>query len=353
MSPRHFSLLSLAALLLCSTSAFAQVVLGTAQNFAVLGGSAVTNTGSTVVTGELGVWPTPTVTGFPPGIVQGGTIHLADAVAQQAQSDLTAAYNSAANLACTTTLTGQDLGGLTLTPGVYCYATSAQLTGTVTLDFQGNPNALFVFKIGSTLTTASSSSVAFIDTGGSTCPPNVFWQVGSSATLGTTTSFGGNILALTSITANTGATVNGRLLARNGAVTLATNTVSVCAGGQCPAITISPATLPPSTVGTPYNQTISASGGVGPYTFAVSAGALPTGLTLNATTGAITGTPTATGTFNFTITATDSTQCTASRAYALGGVFAAVLPVPTLGFAGLALTALLMMGGMMFVVGRR
>ena len=126
-------------------------------------------------------------------------------------------------------MTGQDLGGLTLTPGVYCFSSSAQLTGTLTLDAQGNPNAVFIFKIGSTLTTASNSSVVVINTGGnSSIACNVFWQVGSSATLGTGTSFAGNILALTSITLNTGANVSGRVLARNGAVTLDTNNVTVC-----------------------------------------------------------------------------------------------------------------------------
>ena len=137
-------------------------------------------------------------------------------------------------------MTGQDLGGKTLTAGVYCFSSSAQLTGVLTLDAQGSANAVFIFKIGSTLTTASGSSVVLIN-GGSLC--NVFWQVGSSATLGTTTAFGGNILALTSITLTTGATVIGRTLARNGAVTLDSNTVTaICTigavPGVCPAITL-------------------------------------------------------------------------------------------------------------------
>jgi type VI secretion system secreted protein VgrG len=127
---------------------------------------------------------------------------------------------------CGVDLTGQDLGGLTLTPNVYCFTTSAQLTGTLTLNLQGNPDAFFLFRIGSTLTTASASSVVLINNGGASCPSNLFWQVGSSATLGTSSSFGGNILALTSITMTTGAGLNGRALARNGAVTLDTNTVN-------------------------------------------------------------------------------------------------------------------------------
>jgi len=200
--------------------------LGTAQRFAVLGGSAVTNTGPSTITGDLGVSPGNAVSGFPPGLVAGGTIHSADAVALQAQRDVTTAYNALAGQACDTVLTGQDLGGLTLTPGVYCYAAAAQLTGTLTLDAQGNPSAVFIFQIGSTLTTASNATVRVIN-GGSPC--NIYWKVGSSATLGTATTFVGNILALTSITLTTGANISGRALARNGAVTLDTNTGSFAA----------------------------------------------------------------------------------------------------------------------------
>src|SRR6478672_8898990 len=146
------------------------------SSFAVLGGSTVTNTATpTVVNGNLGVSPGSAVTGFPPGIVTGGTIHAADATAAQAQSDLAVVYTNLANTACNTDLTGQDLGGKTLTPGVYCFSTSAQLTGTLTLDGQGDPNAVFLFKIGSTLTTASASSVVFIN--GATAQ-ETYWQVG-------------------------------------------------------------------------------------------------------------------------------------------------------------------------------
>jgi len=216
------------AAFLFGTAAFAQIPLGTTQNFAVLAGSTITNTGATVINGNVGVSPGSSVTGFPPGIVTGGSIHAGDAVAAQAQSDLTTAYNTAASTPCTTDLTGQNLGGLTLTPGVYCFTTSAALTGTLTLNFQGNPNAFFLFKVGSTLTTASGSSILLTNTV-SACPSNLFWQVGSSATFGTGSSFVGNVLALTSITMTTGSNVNGRALARNGAVTLDTNSVSLCA----------------------------------------------------------------------------------------------------------------------------
>jgi hypothetical protein len=197
--------------------------LGTAQSFAVLAGSTVTNTGSSTIGGDLGVSPGSAVTGFPPGVVLTGSIHAADATALSAQNSVTAAYNTLVSEGCTADLSGQDLGGLILIPGVYCFSTTAGLTGTLTLNAQGNPAAAFVFKIGSALTTAGASRVLLIN-GASAC--NIFWQVGSSATLGTTTAFFGNILALTSITLTTGASVTGRTLARNGATTLDTNFVS-------------------------------------------------------------------------------------------------------------------------------
>lgn len=305
----------LAAFLLGPSPAFAQISLGTAQNFGVLGGSTVTNTGATTVNGNVGVSPGSAVTGFPPGVVVGGAIHSNDAVASQAQNDLTTAYNNIATTPCTVDLTGQDLGGLTLTPGVYCYSSTAQLTGALTLDALGNPNAVFLFKIGSALTTASGSSVTVIN-GGSSCN-RVFWQVGSSATIGTGSTFAGDILALTSITLTTGANTSGRALARNGAVTLDTNHVNTCGVLVCPIISVNPPTLPDGSVGTPYNQTVSASGGTAPYTFSVSGGALPPGLLLNSASGAITGTPTTAGTFTFLITATDANGCLGSRLYSM------------------------------------
>ncbi|MCP9490914.1 MAG: ice-binding family protein, partial [Solirubrobacteraceae bacterium MAG38_C4-C5] len=203
------------------------VLLETAESFAVLGGSTVTNTGPSVISGDVGVAPgvdpACDVTGFPPGTVINETIHRCDAVAAQAQADLTRAYDDAAGRISTERV-ATELGGQTLTTGVYDSASGTfGITGALTLDAQGDPDAVFIFQTASTLTTASASRVVLIN-GAQAC--NVFWQIGSSATLGTNSSFAGNILALTSITATTGATVDGRLLARNGAVTLDSNTIT-------------------------------------------------------------------------------------------------------------------------------
>lgn len=204
----------------------------TADTYAVLAGSTITNTGSTTLTGDVGVSPGTTITGSP--TVTGST-HAGDAAAAQAKLDLTAAYLNLQARTPTQNLSGQDLGGLTLSPGVYKFNTSAQLTGTVTLNGGGDPNAVFIFQIGSTLTTASSAVVSLTN---STQAGNVFWQVGTSATLGTSTTFKGNVLAQASITATTSATVSGRLLAQTGAVTLDTNTVNrVTAAGSGPTST--------------------------------------------------------------------------------------------------------------------
>ena len=197
------------------------VGLGTADSFAVLGGSTVTNTGPTVVNGDLGLAPGTAVPGFPPGLVN-GTIHVADAVAVQAKTDLVTSYNDAAGRLPALAIPA-DLGGLTLTGGVYKSSSSLGLTGALTLDAQGNPNTVFVFQAGSTLTTASASRVNLIN-GAQAC--NVFWQVGSSATLGTTTNFSGVILAMQSITINNGVVVLGRAFARNGAVTMINDNIS-------------------------------------------------------------------------------------------------------------------------------
>ncbi|MEA4889026.1 MAG: ice-binding family protein [Clostridiaceae bacterium] len=229
------------------------VNLGTTASFAVLAGTTITNTGPTTiggsVGGNIGVSPGSAITGFPPGTVTDGTIHSADATALQAQVDLAAAYNDAAGRAVTANLTGQDLGGLTLTAGVYKFSSSAQLTGTLILDAQGDPEAVFIFQISSTLTTASNSVVSLTN-GARFC--RVFWQVGSSATLGTNTQFVGHIFALTSIAAQTGVTVQGQLLARNGAVTLDNNTITngVCEAAPTPTSTTAATTSTPTTAPT-------------------------------------------------------------------------------------------------------
>ncbi len=216
-----------------ATSAAAPVPLGTADSFAVFAGSTITNTGSTVINGNLGLHPGTAVVGFPPGTVKGAK-HVSDAAAQQAATDLATAYDNAAGRPFSA-MTPPDIGGRTLTGGVYRtgLAASLGLTGRLTLDAQGDPRAVFIFQIPSTLVTATDSSVRLVN-GAQAC--NVFWQVGSSATLGTGTAFQGSILASTSISVSDGATVNGRLLARSGAVTLINDTItrSRCAAGTDP-----------------------------------------------------------------------------------------------------------------------
>lgn len=233
----------------------AQVVdLGTAGTFVVLGGASVTNTGPSVLNGDLGVSPGTSLTGFGSPAVVNGATHNNDGVASQAQLDLATAYDVAAGqpVPPANDLTGTDLGNRTLTPGAYRYSSSAQLTGALTLDAEGDPDAEFIFQIGSTLTTASASSVVLID---DASPCNVYWQIGSSATLGTTTAFQGNVMTLADISLNDGATVNGRLLARTaGAVTLINNVLTrpECATDSTPVST--PVTTPvpaPTTGDTP------------------------------------------------------------------------------------------------------
>jgi hypothetical protein len=210
----------LVALPFSAQAAQPPVGLGTATSFAVLAGTRVTNTGASVISGSLGVSPGAAVTGFPPGLVNNGTQHKADTVAAQAQSDLTTAYVNAAGRTPVTAVP-VELAGRTLKPGVYSGG-KLGLTGTLTLDAAGDPSAVFIFKAASTLITGPGSRVNLIN-GASSC--NVFWQVTSSATLGAGSTFRGTIMALTSISLKAGATVDGRVLARNGAVTLITNTI--------------------------------------------------------------------------------------------------------------------------------
>lgn len=209
---------------LLASSAFAgqlPVRLGAADSFAVLGGQTVTNSGRSTLNGDLGVSPGSARTGFPPGRVN-GRVHAGDPVASQAQSDLRTAYDDAAGRTPPQALPA-DVGGRTLAPGVYRSGGALGLTGALTLDGQGDPNAVFVFQVGSTLTTSVVSRVDLIH-GAKSC--NVFWQIGSSATLGTSSAFAGDILALTSISLKYGVTLNGRALARNGSVTLINDTIT-------------------------------------------------------------------------------------------------------------------------------
>jgi len=217
-----------------ASAATEPVPLGTAANFAVLAGSTVTSTGPTIINGDLGLSPGTSVTGFPPGQVN-GTIHAADSLALQAQADLTGAYRDAAASPVTAAIP-VELGGTTETPGTYDSAAGTfGITGTLTLDAQGNPDAVFIFQAASTLITAAASNVNLINGAQAS---NVFWVVGSSATLGTNSALQGNVLALTSITVTTGTTIDGRALALNGAVTLDTNTITAPIPALIPALTI-------------------------------------------------------------------------------------------------------------------
>jgi hypothetical protein len=321
------------------------VPLGSDATYVVLAATTITNTGATILNGNLGLSPGTAVTGFPPGQVI-GTQNIANAAAATAQNDLTTAYTTAAGEPATATVSG-DLGGQTLTSGVYKSTSTLGITGTLTLSGPG----FFIFQVGSALTTASSSQVVLIN---GAQPANVFWQVGSSATLGTTSTFIGTILAQASITLNTGAVLDGRALARTGAVTLAGNQATdpggATGGGPPPALSIAcPSGFAP--VGVPYSSAEVASGGTPPYTFFI-VGTLPPGLTLNTSNGAITGT--ATGGSSTFVAGVNTPSgpfalntCTITNTAGTGtpgGPGGVGFSVPTLSSWGLGMLALLLVG---------
>lgn len=353
------------ALLVCGPlSLFAQTApnLGQAGRFAVLAASGVTgSTGTgTTVNGDVGSFPTSSISNFPPSTVTPPFVlrNPADAVVQQARTDAIAAYEFLVAQG-NGTLLGPQLSGVTITPGIYSFASTANLASTGTLTFNGA--GIYILQVPDALTFGVDSNVAFL---GGANPCNVYFRIGTSATLNGDT-FGGNVLADESITVGSGANVLGRLLAGtgaspadpDGAVTMAGsggNTVGGCSSAVtvCSTITVNPASLPSGNIGSPFSATITATGGTGAFTFAVTSGALPAGLTLNGATGAITGTPTAAAPANFTITATDAAQCTGFRSFRnpIGAISAP--GIPALDHVGLILMMVLLAGVGLFVTSR-
>jgi hypothetical protein len=314
-------MLSVAAPADAVTTINGPINLATATSYGVIAATAITDTGPTTVSGDIGLSPgaSSSYTGQAHVTQPGGTVvHTADAQSLQAQADLGNAYTVAASL--TPTLAGQnELGGLSLPPGVYSSGSSLQVTGQLTLNAAGDPNAVWVFQAGSTLTTATNSSVMLVN-GASAC--NVFWQVGSSATIGVGTHFVGSVMALTSVTAQTNATVAGRLLAENGAVTLDTNTITVPTGCTNASSTVvsssaslTPATLPKGIVGRTFSTTIPVSGSPTPV-FSLVSGTLPTGLTLSSD-GTISGTPARAESTSFTVSASNGVGPASLATYSL------------------------------------
>jgi type VI secretion system secreted protein VgrG len=311
-------------MLLCGTSPVLAQSTGAAQSFAVLGGTTVTAGGTgTVITGDVGVSPGTSITGFPASavVVTPFGIHANDGAAIAAQSSATALYTSLAATGGATPL-GAELGGVPLGPGVYSFSSTANIAATTTLTLSGA--GVYIFQVGSALTANVGSNVLLLN-GASAC--NIFWQVTSAATLNGVT-FAGTVVAQAGITLGVGAALNGRALATAaGAVTMSGgNTVGGCnAAVGCPVIGVTPSTLPNGTVGLAYSQQLGGTGGTAPYAFGVSSGTLPAGLTLTPA-GLLAGTPTTAGTSTFTLRAIDSAACFGTRGYTVSITTA----VPTL-----------------------
>jgi hypothetical protein len=319
------ALSGLTALLCAASPASAQPSLGAAQSFAVLGGSTVTAAGTgTIITGDVGVSPGTSITGFPAGatVVPPFSTHSNDAAAIAAQASATSLYTTLAGTGGAIPVVA-EMGGVTFGPGTYSFGSTANIAAGTTLILSGA--GTYIFQVGSALTANVNSNVVLLN-GASAC--NVFWQITSAATLNGFT-FAGTVVAQAGVTLGVGAVLTGRALTTAaGAVTMAgTNTVGGCSGpgGGCPTITLSPLTLPGGTIGVAYSQTITGSGGAAPYTFAVTAGGLPAGLTLSAA-GVLAGTPTTAGSSTFTIRGTDANGCFAELAYTI--VIVAAPPPP-------------------------
>ena len=324
MTPKSFGVVAwvgLVTLLYRASPASAQSAppLGAVQSFGVLGGSAVTAAGpaGTVIAGDVGSSPTPAVTGFPPAVVAAGfTLYTApNAVTASARAAAGIAFGNLAAQGCTVNVPA-DLSLLPqpLAPGVYCMG-SGGLTGTITLS--GSASSVWVFKTASGFTSAGASNIVMAG-GATSC--NVFWQIGTAATLGASSTFRGSLFAGSAISVGTGVNWTGRAIAGTESVTMAgTATIGGCSTATappppCPVITLNPATLPNGTVGVAYAQTIVGSGGVAPYFFSLASGTLPTGLTLTAA-GVLAGTPTTAGSFTFTVRGTDFNGCPGLRSY--------------------------------------
>ncbi len=290
-----------------STFAQSPPSLGSAASFAVLGASRVTNTGPTIVSGNVGVSPGNTVTGLSGSNFVLGERRVNDSLAQQAQKDITAAYANLAARPCEWTLDG-DLGGRTLAPGVYCLPRDTVLTGALTLDANGNRDAVWIFQVESSLSTAPESTVQTINSGRDN---KVFWRIGGPAAFGAASTFTGNVLARADITLDRNANVSGRLLTQTGAVTLDDGAVTIC----CDLLDMTPHLLPRGTVGTPYAAMLTAADGKPPYTFAMVAGELPPGMTFSAS--GFSGTPTASGVFQAAIAVTDAAGLNCIRVYTI------------------------------------